>query len=225
MTKIAAGGWHSLFRKSDGSLWAMGRNGNGQLGDGTSSIAPYYGTNRPEQIVANGVTSIAGGYYHSLLLKSDGSLWATGDNTHGQLGDGTWSNTNRPEQIVVSGITAIAAGQYHSLFLRSDGSLWAMGDNYWGELGNGTYNYTNCSEQVVASNVTAIAAGWATACFSRVTAACGPWATNDGQLGDGTRSRHQPPGADCGQRRHGNLSRRPPQPVPQERWQFVGHGL
>ena len=73
VTAIAAGGCHSLFLKSDGSLWAMGYNAYGQLGDGT-----YNNTNRPEQIVASNVTAIAAGDCHSLFLKSDGSLWAMG---------------------------------------------------------------------------------------------------------------------------------------------------
>jgi Regulator of chromosome condensation (RCC1) repeat len=85
------------------------------------------------------VTNIAqeSGSEHSLFLKSDGSLWAMGDNGRGQLGDGTFSNTNRPEQIVASGVMTIAAGVYHSLFLKSDGSLWAMGDNSYGNFGDG----------------------------------------------------------------------------------------
>ncbi len=60
----------------------------------TNSIKP------PKQIVASGVTAIAGGTRHSLFLKSDGSLWAMGDNEYGQLGDGTTNNINRPAQIV-----------------------------------------------------------------------------------------------------------------------------
>src|SRR6266566_4769739 len=83
VTNIAAGYGHSLFLKSDGSLWAMGFNPEGQLGDGTSN-----NTNAPEQIVAGGVTAIAAGYFHSLFLKSDGSLWTMGYNDYGQLGDG-----------------------------------------------------------------------------------------------------------------------------------------
>ena len=73
VTKIAAGGDHSLYLKGGGSLWVMGDNGYGQLGDGTINQ-----TNRPEKIVVTNVTAIAGGYYHSLFLKSDGSLWAMG---------------------------------------------------------------------------------------------------------------------------------------------------
>jgi alpha-tubulin suppressor-like RCC1 family protein len=95
VTNIAAGSFHSLFLKNDGSLWGMGQNNYGQLGDGHN-----YNTNRPEQIVASNVTAIAAGCLHSLFLKSDGSLWSMGQNNYGQLGDGHNYNTNRPEQIV-----------------------------------------------------------------------------------------------------------------------------
>jgi alpha-tubulin suppressor-like RCC1 family protein len=164
VTAIAQGSKsaHSLFLKGDGSLWAMGDNNFGQLGDDTSNS-----TNYPEQIVvASNVTAIAAGGSHSLFLKSDGSLWAMGNDYYGQLGDGTsgYFNVNsRPEQIVASNVTAIAAGALHSLFLKSDGSLWAMGANSSGQLGDGTYGgyyaCTNIPELIVSSNVTAIAAG------------------------------------------------------------------
>jgi alpha-tubulin suppressor-like RCC1 family protein len=146
VTAIAAGDHHSLFIKSDGSLWAMGGDGFGELGDGTLNSA---GTNSPEEIVASGVTAIAGGTDHSLFIKSDGSLWGMGDNDPGQLGDGTVHGTNQPEKIVASGVTAVAAGFFHSLFLKSDGSLWAMGGNSFGELGDRTLNDTNRTEQIL----------------------------------------------------------------------------
>jgi alpha-tubulin suppressor-like RCC1 family protein len=193
VTAIAAGSGHSLFLKSDGSLWAMGFNGFGQLGDGTHGSGPWFTTNQPEQIVASNVTAIAGGFWHSLFLKSDGSLWAMGWNYDGQLGDGTFNTTNQPEQIVASNVTAIAAGGYHSLFLKSDGSLWAMGSDYYGQLGDGTYgigypnNGTNRPEQIVASNVTALAAGYWHSLFLKSDGSL--WAMGDneyGQLGDGT---------------------------------------
>jgi alpha-tubulin suppressor-like RCC1 family protein len=146
VTAIAAGASHSLFLKSDGSLWGMGTNIYGQLGDGT-----YNSTNRPEQIVASNVTAIAAGYGHSLFLKSDGSLWAMGWNFYGALGDGTsFNQTNRPERVVASRVMAIAAGWQFSLFLKSDGSLWAMGQGGYGQMGGGTYDPTNKPEQILA---------------------------------------------------------------------------
>jgi len=110
VTAIAAGAFHSLFLKADGSLWVMGRNDSGQLGTGIFNDTAPYGITRPVQIVAGGVTAIAGGYGHGLFVKSDGSLWSTGDNEYGQLGDGTYSDvdpfgTNRPEQV--AGLTLI----------------------------------------------------------------------------------------------------------------------
>ncbi len=95
VTVIDAGEEHSLFLKSNGSLWGMGYNQFGQLGDGT-----YNKTNLPEQIVARNVTAIAGGGSSSFFVQSDGSLWAMGNNGNGQLGDGTYNDMNRPELIV-----------------------------------------------------------------------------------------------------------------------------
>jgi alpha-tubulin suppressor-like RCC1 family protein len=200
VTAIAAGSRHSLFLKNDGSLWAMGCNREGELGDGTyanygnPALGFTYGTNSPEQIVDSGVTAIAAGYFHSLFLKSDGSLWAMGANIFGQLGDGTNNPTNQPEQIVSSNVTAIAAGGSFSLFIKNDGSLWAMGWNYFGQLGDGTTNNATLPEQVVASNVTAIAAGYGFSLFLKSDGSL--WAMGHniyGQLGDGTTNQTNRP--------------------------------
>src|SRR5262249_20552251 len=154
-----------------GSLWAVGRDFYGQLGDGTFRTNTPMGVSHSQQIVASNVTAIAAGHlgdaeggYHSLFLKNDGSLWAMGDNEYGQLGDGTTNNVNVTEQVVPTNLTAIAAGGCHTLFLKTDGSLWAMGIDFFGQLGDGTFRTNtpwgiNQPEQIVASNVTAIAAG------------------------------------------------------------------
>ena len=146
VTRIAAGYSHSLYLKGDGSLWAVGWNQFGQLGDGTDN-----NTNRPEQIAASNIKAIAAGEYHSLFLKSDGSLWDMGGNSVGQLGNGAHnpSGVYVPGQIVASNVTAIAGGGVHSLFLKSDGSLWSMGDDTYGELGDGAYSSTNRPQIVV----------------------------------------------------------------------------
>lgn len=183
VTNISRGcdSYHNFFLKSDGSLWGMGFNDDGQLGDGTSS-----NTNRPEMILTNGVIAMASGVYHTLLLKSDGSLWAMGLNGNGELGDGTQNNTSRPEMIVAGGVIAIAAGDVHSLFLKSDGTLWGMGNNTTGQLGDGNYNNVDHPVQI-ASGVAAIAAGDQHSLFLKSDGSL--WAMGedfDGQLGDGS---------------------------------------
>jgi len=132
---IAAGGHHTVSLKSDGTVWAWGYNGYGQLGDGT-----YTDSSPPVQVYGlSGVTAIAAGYYHTVSLKSDGTVWAWGSNDGGQLGDGTTTQRATPVQVIgMSGITTIAAGYWHTVSLKSDGTVWAWGSNGDGELGDGT---------------------------------------------------------------------------------------
>jgi len=66
VTNVVGGGYWSFFLKSDGSLWGMGSNNDGELGDGT-----YNNTNRPEQINATNVVAMAAGVLHSLFIKSN----------------------------------------------------------------------------------------------------------------------------------------------------------
>lgn len=86
---------------------------------------------------------MAAGTAHSIALKRDGSVWVTGRNNHGQLGDE--SNTNRRYFVKVdfSAATIVAAGSAHSMVLKKDGSLWAAGLNSDGQLGDGNGNYTD----------------------------------------------------------------------------------
>ena len=82
---------------------------------------------------------IATGEYHSLSLKSDGTLWSWGRNSEGQLGDGTVTQRNSPLQIGAgNNWTSVSAGAYHTMALKSDGSLWAWGSNSANQLGDGT---------------------------------------------------------------------------------------
>jgi alpha-tubulin suppressor-like RCC1 family protein len=194
VTAIAVGRNHSLFLKSDGSLWAMGSNNQGQLGDGNSDSEDYQ-TNQPEEIVASNVVAIAAGEIHSLFLKSDGSLWGMGSNGSGALGGDTYSPSIIPKEIISSNVVAIAVGASHSLFLKSDGSLWTMGADFFGELGDGTNNDAIQPEKIIASSVIAIAGGYYHSLFIKADGSL--WAMGGnvaGQLGDGFNDINPPYG-------------------------------
>jgi alpha-tubulin suppressor-like RCC1 family protein len=158
-SSIAAGDSHSLFVTSDGSLWAMGANGHGQLG--VSGTGKHYS---PVQVVGYGIGSVVtvvAGDYHSMFVTSDGKLWAMGYNSYGQLGVSGSSDHSLPAQVVghgTSSVTAVAAGAYHTLYITDDGNLWAMGKNDYGQLGDSTAT-TRRNPIHVASGVKAIAAG------------------------------------------------------------------
>ena len=152
---LAAGSWHNLALKSDGTVWAWGDNGSGQLGDGST-------TDRSTPVQVSGrVIAIAAGSYHSLALKSDGAIWAWGSNGSGQLGDGSTSYYNSTPVPVsgLSGVIALAAGSSHTLALKSDGTVWAWGSNYDGQLGDGSTRLTarpRCKPRVRAARVSFI---------------------------------------------------------------------
>ena len=93
-----------------------------------------------------------------MVLKEDGSVWATGWNEYGQLGDGTTIDRASYVQVVSSGVKAIAAGRRHSMVLKEDGSVWVTGCNEFGQLGDGST--TNSEEFVIVlSGGVIVAAG------------------------------------------------------------------
>ena len=90
--------WHSIAVKSDGRLWAWGRNNYGQVGDGTTTDSLS-----PVQIGSdNKWVMVSAGVYHSLGVKSDGTLWAWGGNEYGQLGLGHDNDRHEPTFITFS---------------------------------------------------------------------------------------------------------------------------
>jgi alpha-tubulin suppressor-like RCC1 family protein len=155
---IAAGYYHNLALKSDGTVWAWGCNYNGDLGNGTlnSSLTPVQATN------LSGVVAISAGLMHSLALKNDGTVWAWGDNDWNQLGNSSGvSYSTTPVKVSgLYGVVAIAAGGLYNLAVKRDGTVWAWGDNGFG-LGDGTTTNSSTPVQVGGlSHAVAIAAGY-----------------------------------------------------------------
>jgi alpha-tubulin suppressor-like RCC1 family protein len=126
---------------------------------------------------------------HSLALCSDGTVWAWGNNSDGQLGDGTTVDRTVPVQVEdLRDVVAISAGWGHSLALRSDGTVWAWGDNGYGQLGDGTtINHTVPVQVKGLRDVFAISGGAWHSLALRSDGTVWAWGYNGyGQLGDGT---------------------------------------
>jgi RHS repeat-associated protein len=118
ITAIAAGGYHALALKNDGTVWAWGHNDLGELGDGTT-------LDRSTPVQVSGLTgarSISAGMSHSVASTSDGTVWSWGDNFRGQLGDGanptTFTPHSAPVQATnVSGVASVNAGDFYTIVL------------------------------------------------------------------------------------------------------------
>jgi alpha-tubulin suppressor-like RCC1 family protein len=135
---------HSLVLRADGTVWGWGCNSDWDLG----ATAPDGDDRTSIPIQATGldqVRALAFGYGHALAVRADGTVWAWGENDHGQVGSPTEDCPihKRPcsqVPIPVPGLRdakAVAATDYSSFALTVDGTVWAWGQNLLGELGTG----------------------------------------------------------------------------------------
>ena len=207
ITQISAGGsfndGHSLARASDGTVYAWGRGVYGQLGNGTTtdSNVPVAVKTVGTPMAAKTITQISAGAGHSLALASDGTVYAWGQNTYGQLGNNVTTNSSSPVAVQTTGtpmagksIVNIAAGGYHSLALADDGTVYAWGYNPTGQLGNGATVDSRTPVAVKATgtpmagkNIIKIAAGVHNSLALASDGTVYTWGRGEfGQLGNGT---------------------------------------
>jgi alpha-tubulin suppressor-like RCC1 family protein len=185
-------GYHSIAVKSNGIVYTWGKNDYEQLGDGSNMSS-----NVPVEVYRGGVlsdktiTQVATGYYHSIALASDGTVYTWGGNNSGQLGNGSNTNSNVPVAVTISGktITQVAAGFEHSIALASDGTMYTWGYNDFGQLGNGSNTSSNVPVEVTISGkiITQVAAGGYHSIALASDGTLYTWGYNAfGQLGDGS---------------------------------------
>jgi VCBS repeat-containing protein len=195
---IAAGGHHTVAMDSSNTVWAWGDNTYDQLGECGGGTEAYSST--PVAVCADtaNVTSIAAGSNHTVVLMKDGTVWAWGSNSNGQLGNNSTTDSSTPVPVSIantSGVASIAAGSNHTVVLMKDGTVWAWGDNTYGQLGDGGYGgYRDTPVQVVGqsgigsflSNVAIIAAGSGHTVAEDIYGDVWTWGNNSsGQLGNG----------------------------------------
>ena len=136
-------------------------------------------------IAGGGSTTISAGGDHSLVIKSDGSLWAWGSNEFGQLGDGTTVDKYVPVKIM-DDVMSVSAGGVHSTAIKSDGSLWVWGGNQYGQLGDSSTEDRHIPMQIL-NDVSFVDAGERQTAVIKKDGNLWMWGSNEyGQLGDGT---------------------------------------
>uniref|UniRef100_UPI004056BE71 RCC1 domain-containing protein n=1 Tax=Candidatus Electronema sp. TaxID=2698783 RepID=UPI004056BE71 len=138
--------------------------------------------------LASASSQIAAGGNHAVVIRPDGSLWIWGENTSGQLGDGTTTPKDRAVKIDTAVWKQVAAGESHTLAIKKDGTLWGWGFNQYGQLGDGTWNNQSRPVRVgSANNWLSVAAGAAHSVAVKTDGTLWAWGVNfSGQLGDGT---------------------------------------
>jgi alpha-tubulin suppressor-like RCC1 family protein len=140
---------------------------------------------------------IAPGGIHSLAIKTDGTLWAWGNNENGQLGNETTINSSTPIQIgTASNWKDISAGYKFTLAIKTDGSIWAWGNNVSGQIGIGSNENAILSPAQIgnATDWKMITAGLASSYAIKNDNTLWVWGDNNfGQLGDNTKTNRNIP--------------------------------
>jgi len=194
--QVAGGLNHTAAIKTDGTLWLWGRNSYyGQLGDNTTTHR-----SSPVQTVSGGTNwkLVAGGFYYTAAIKTDGTLWLWGDNFYGQLGDNTTTHRSSPVQTVSGGTNwkLIACGLEVTAAIKTDGTLWTWGYNLVGALGDNTTTNRSSPVQTISggTNWKQVACGFYHTAAIKTDGTLWSWGYNSyGQLGDNTTTSRSSP--------------------------------
>ncbi|MGQ0799861.1 MAG: RCC1 domain-containing protein [Pseudomarimonas sp.] len=192
VTSLAAGGFHTCASLANGGLRCWGNNVSGQLGVGVTGDlgVPVEVTGLPGP-----VSAVSAGETHTCALTSAGAVLCWGNNTVGQLGDGTLDSRGTPTPVVGlgSGVRAISISGNFSCALLQSGGVRCWGGNESGQLGDGSLVAKRTPTPVtgLSAGIASIEAAWYHTCATTNAGALLCWGRNtEGQLGDNsTRQR------------------------------------
>lgn len=139
--KIYAKEWNGAALKEDGTVWTWGDNGSGQIGNGSAASYTIYQTIPVQVSNLNGIIDFSLGDTFALAVKSNGSVWSWGNNSSGEMGNGTISyhgQTSPLQVMALSGIKSVSGGDAYCAATKGDGTIYSWGQNDCGQLGDGT---------------------------------------------------------------------------------------
>jgi alpha-tubulin suppressor-like RCC1 family protein len=193
--QVASGDSFTVGLKTNGTLWAWGRNDTYQMGDGsccTDRLSPgQVGTANDWAFVA------ASGTRTALAIKTNGTLWGWGLNGGGILGPSTVSSRQNPTQLnTATNWSSLSVGWTHVLALKTNNTLWSWGGGHYGENGDTfpqTY-FRDTPVQIGTDTWFCVSAGFEISYGVKTNGTLWAWGHNNvGQLGDGTTTdRYQP---------------------------------
>jgi alpha-tubulin suppressor-like RCC1 family protein len=185
-------GQHVLATKTDGTLWAWGVNGYGQLGN--SNTTSY---SSPIQVGALTTWSkMTGANQSSAAIKTDGTLWTWGYNGYGILGNGNVLPLSSPGQVgTLTTWSDVSMGGHNTIATKTDGTLWGWGRNAAGALGQGNIIAYSSPVQIGALTTWLQAsAGYTCTLAIKTDGTLWAWGNNNqGELGDGTTTARSSP--------------------------------
>ena len=191
-----AAGFYTGAIGINGTLWAWGRNNQGQLGNGTtvdySSPIQVGSLTNWKQI--DGTKGSGSATFFA--IKTDGTLWGWGGGGQGQLGNGFTVNYSSPIQIgSLTNWKQVAGHSFSFAAIKTDGTLWGCGYNFYGQIGNGTaIAYTSPVQVGSLTNWKQISGGQNFVAAVKTDGTLWTWGrNNNGQLGNGTTINYSSP--------------------------------
>ena len=184
--QVAAGGYTGYAVLTNGRVWAWGDDLEGQIGD----TGPWTSRTVPVEVdLVTRATFAAGGGNSAYALRRDGTVFAWGDDSMGELADERFTARQMPRLVKhLTAVSYVSAGAFSVYTIRGDGTAWAWGDNSFGQLGTGSKQPESTAPHELARlrDVVAIAGGSADAYALLKNGTVWAWGDNSlGQLGGG----------------------------------------